>query len=377
MPNSLTWLTEFLEIVCSEVLEDTPEQFDIAKQKLVDNYSPENRHKYSRIASLLRSPQFNEYTSDQLDTARENFRYIESCYSEFVSGDVHQKWIEKLFDYLELEIDRIINVDRKLRNMQDSMNSYSATLRLLQDSEDSRKQIPILAAQLSEMTKKARSDSEDAIAKATKAMKDSEDAVKKAKKVSTKVKEFNTQSITILSIFTAVVFAFTGGFTMLGSAFGNLKGISRSESLLLIALVLIVGCILLNVIYFLIYFIGRISEVPIGVSCHLDCKECTEKSENAFSCGWKKRFLRRHFVIKSVNLIVAAIIALILLVSFCNWDYADSQADTNQAAATSTISELTPEMTDTPVTLVPTITPTPEAVKNTPAPEKTSQANGT
>lgn len=43
MSNSLTWLTEFLEIVCSEVLEDTPGQFDIAKQILVDNYSLENR----------------------------------------------------------------------------------------------------------------------------------------------------------------------------------------------------------------------------------------------------------------------------------------------------------------------------------------------
>lgn len=390
MPNSLTWLTEFLEIVCSEVLEDTPEQFDIAKQKLVDNYSPGKRHKYSRIALLLRSPHFNECTSDQFDTARENFRYIESCYSKFVSNEEHRKWIEKLFDYLELEIDRIINVDRKLKNMQDRMNSYGTTLRFLQDSEESRKQIPVLAAQMSEMTTKAMSDSEDAIAKATKAMSDSEDAVKKvtevlkkaqkasdkAQKASAKVKEFNTQSITILSIFTAVVFAFTGGFTMLGSAFSNLIGISRNESLLLIALVLIVGCILLDVIYFLIYFIGRISDIRIGVDCSLDCDNCSEKKKNGRSCGWKK-FRHRHFVIKSVNVLVAAIILFILVFNWISWESSNSQNDANQTVTVHVIPELTPEATDVPATPVPTIEPTPETVTATPRVEKTISPGNT
>lgn len=376
MPNSLTWLAEFLEVVCSEVLEDAPEQFDIVKQKLIDNYSPENRHKYSRIASLLRSSRFNEYTSDQFDTARENFRYIESCYSKFVSDEDHRKWIEKLFDYLELEIDRIINVDRKLKSVQDSMTRYSTALSLLKDSEKSRNQVLFLTAQLSETMAKAMKDSEDAIKKATKAMKDSEDAVKKARKISAKVKEFNTQSITILSIFTAVVFAFTGGFTMLGSAFSNLIGISRNESLLLIALVLIVGCILLNVIYFLIYFIGRISDIRIGVDCSLDCDNCSEKKKNGRSCGWKK-FRHRHFVIKSVNVLVAAIILFILVFNWISWESSNSQNDANQTVTVHVIPELTPEATDVPATPVPTIEPTPETVTATPRVEKTISPGNT
>ena len=67
MSESLEWLVSFLNICCSGDLEEEPEQLQQATQILKQRYRDNYRHRYSRIAALLKRKPFSEYSPDQFD----------------------------------------------------------------------------------------------------------------------------------------------------------------------------------------------------------------------------------------------------------------------------------------------------------------------
>ena len=121
--------------------------------------------------------------------------------------------------------------------------------------------------------------------------KEANQALTKIKEMSKDIEEnkksSNTQSITVLSIFTGIAMAFFGGFSLLGSAFERLgqNEVVFSE---LVILVLIIGLIMFDTVYLLLFCASKINRNALVSSKHLDCEKCNYKK----SCKntWKARF---------------------------------------------------------------------------------------
>lgn len=74
----------------------------------------------------------------------------------------------------------------------------------------------------------------------------------------------DTHSVTVLGIFTAVTFAFSGGFTLIGSAFSELSTVTYTTSFLLVALLSLLGMVLYNCICVTIWGISKFLGKPIS-----------------------------------------------------------------------------------------------------------------
>lgn len=77
-----------------------------------------------------------------------------------------------------------------------------------------------------------------------------------------KMEKMQGEFISILSIFSAVIIAFFGGINLLGSA---LSSINNTNKYRLIIVLLIIGLVMFNVIYMLLYSISRLTGKNIGV----------------------------------------------------------------------------------------------------------------
>ncbi|WP_297631927.1 hypothetical protein [uncultured Clostridium sp.] len=76
------------------------------------------------------------------------------------------------------------------------------------------------------------------------------------------VDKTQTQIITILSIFAGIIIAFFGGMNLLAGAIQNFN---KANKFMSYVLVIIIGMIMFNVIYMLLYTISKIIKAPITV----------------------------------------------------------------------------------------------------------------
>lgn len=315
-------LAEFIDICAEYDLASEKMKFLRAINLLKETYTGNFRHEYSKISRMLSMPTRGTYTSDQFTCLRDNLSYIESVISSTELTEAQKDSFRKLSDHIRLEAYRIENVDRRLDSITRDLTAQKQTLDLL-DKDGKNVQLlldyahkALLAADkvksLQNEQKKTFDEITEKIDQSRKKEKELSDNLEMAQE---KIKNFDTQAVTILSIFSAIVFAFTGGFTMLGSAFGNLSGITRNESILLITLVLIVGCILVDIIYFLLHFIGRIAGIPIGGGCTLKCDACTSKKPDEPTCSIWTRLTKRHPIIFWSNILVMLVVVLLFLIN--------------------------------------------------------------
>lgn len=90
----------------------------------------------------------------------------------------------------------------------------------------------------------------------------------------TKIEKMQSDFISILSIFSAVIIAFFGGMSVLGSVFSNIDKVSKYK---LIFMTAIIGFIMFNLIYMLLHSISKITKNKIGVDIEADyCWGCRE-----------------------------------------------------------------------------------------------------
>lgn len=86
-----------------------------------------------------------------------------------------------------------------------------------------------------------------------------------------------TELISVLSIFAAIVLAFAGGLTLLGNSFSNLETVAFFKILFF---TLLCGFILFNTIYVLVYLIGKLTGKNISAKCrksNVSCDDCSTK----------------------------------------------------------------------------------------------------
>ncbi len=120
-------------------------------------------------------------------------------------------------------------------------------------------------------------------------MQQSKEELKKAydalEDSSSRTKSLQTELIAVLSIFAAIITAFSGGFTFLGSVMVSIESAIYYEMVILSALVC--GIVMFNTIFLMMYLVGKITNRNIYARCAtLECS-CSKR------CNGLKRVAKR------------------------------------------------------------------------------------
>lgn len=126
--------------------------------------------------------------------------------------------------------------------------------------------------------------------------------ITKLNDITDKVEKIQNDFISMLSIFAAVIIAFIGGLSMIGSSLQYMGTVSKYR---LVFVLIIIGLTMFNVIYMLLYIISKISNKDISINFNSNnvCKECNR--ENRSGC-----LIRRHPILFYYN--IFSIIGLFL-----------------------------------------------------------------
>lgn len=149
------------------------------------------------------------------------------------------------------------------------------------------------------------SRSNDAVKMMKKVNEKLEQSTVDLKKANKKANSLQTELITVLSIFAAIVVTFSGGFTFLGSVMTSIKDVTYFESVALAAM--ICGAVIFNTIFLMMYMVSKITERNIYAKCLSE--ECSCDSNN-IKCSDIRKIRKRLPYVFYFNL--AMIIGIII-----------------------------------------------------------------
>lgn len=223
-----------------DVLKDskTRSEYFLRLESIYYNTGSANfRHYYSDIFACLTLID-GDPSLGNLDVLAQNMNTLKEGYKSVNRDDDGNtidigKEIIKLYDHINLDISRI-NYSKRMAN---ESSSELAKARLL----------------ISELDQKIK-DSETARTEAIEHLNN--ESIKLKEEVRTGQKNMQNEYITILGIFAAIVLAFTGGLTFSTSV---LENIEKATPYRILAIVLILGLILFNLIWLLIDFLRDIN----------------------------------------------------------------------------------------------------------------------
>jgi len=208
-------------------------------------YSENYRHEYSKITRVL----FSLPNSEERDYLLEKLKMIDESMSNYET----KKRLHKLSDHIELENIRMSELEKISRKAIQASKSIED---IKDNIEDEVRNIENKTFEIENETNKSS---------------------KKLEGIQKNLKNNTTESITILSIFAGVVMAFTGGFSYISQAIAALNQIGPYRAGIFIILI---GMIMFDVIFLLLYMIGKLTERYIGSrgKCHNPEQGCKNKS---------------------------------------------------------------------------------------------------
>lgn len=140
------------------------------------------------------------------------------------------------------------------------------------------------------------------------------DASKELTKAQATIDSLRSESVTVLSIFAAIMLAGIGGFSVLGNFVKAVSDISNYRFFITASFL---GLILFNVVFMLIYMIARLTGKNIYTICtdsHKDINsDCVYSNCNNNCCGINRVRKRLPYIFWS-NVILAAIIVISLFI---------------------------------------------------------------
>lgn len=224
-----------------DVLKDKKNrrEFYLRLEDIYYNPDAENyRHFYSDIFACL-SLIDADNSLGNLDILAQNMEVIKDGYIPININEKNNEPIDiskeiiKLYDHTNLDISRI-NYTNHLNG--ETQSELANTEILIND------------------LKKQLSDADVALDKATKYLNEESEKLKST--IRDSQKKMQNEYITILGIFAAIVLAFTGGMTFSGSV---LENIHKASCYRILAIVLVLGLILFNLMWLLIDFLRDIN----------------------------------------------------------------------------------------------------------------------
>lgn len=245
---------------------DDKHLMDSLATELKKVYADGFRHQYSDIYALLQQ-YFVEDDIEKIDLLAYNLDNVEKYlirHYEKITDDKNVRYMlegfRKFSDHIKLEIGRYRFV--KSQNIKSQELVATADIKVIDE--------------IKEQINKVNED----IAKTRFRMAESQ---RELNKVDEKLEKNSISSITALTIFSAVILAFVGGFSF---ETGMLQGLSKASDFRLTFFVTMTGFVLFNTIFMLMYLVSKMT----GKRISTQCRYCIEKTPhrrtlNLPSCG--------------------------------------------------------------------------------------------
>lgn len=267
-------LKNYLFEMASECMDEAGIRAMVSKLKSL--YTDGFRHNYSEFFPLIveiSKEEENTYSLDFLSTNLEECRTLVE--KDYVAGEKEfnglYRPLSKLSDHINLEIGRY--------------SYYSKNEQKVRDLEKRNQSLQV-------------------------ELKSATDELKKAQQT---VSSMHTELIAVLSIFAAIVLAFSGSLSFFGNA---LSGMSDAPFFKATFFVLLCGMIVFNLIFLMMYIVGKIT----GRSIYANCKteNCTCCGTGTPQCNGITRIRKRMPYIFWVNVIILVLIVLDIVAWCCN-----------------------------------------------------------
>ncbi|MDT7931422.1 hypothetical protein [Clostridium perfringens] len=211
------------------------EVFNSYKEKFKEIYSCEYRHEYSKITEVL----FQIEDSEERAFLPEKIKDIgNSIEDEYV-----KRRVLKLWDHINLENIRL----EKLKKISEEANSaFTEVEKIKQEYSDLKKLADSVDSRIKEMNRD--------------------------------IDNSTSKSITILGIFSGIVMAFTGGLSFIAS---SLKSMNQVSIYRLVLVITLLSMAIFNIIFMLMYMIGRFTDSYIGGKCNCEnrIEGCNDKKK--------------------------------------------------------------------------------------------------
>lgn len=228
--------------------------------ELKELYTSDFRHSYSDFFPLIltiekKGENALECLTNNMEALRQ---YVEN---DFVEGknefqEMHKNF-DKLCDHLNLEISRV--------------SYYSRNNKITKD----------LSKRMEEVNKDMISTS------------------KKLNKATKKADSIQTELISVLSIFSAIVIAFSGGINLLGN---TLQSTANTYICQIILLLLICGLVLFNTLFLLIYLVGKLTGRSVFADCEMEYCNC--KADGKPKCKGLTKIRKRLPYVFYFNILI-------------------------------------------------------------------------
>lgn len=291
-------------------------------------YVTEFRHRYSEFFPMLveideEAPEFGlEFLSNNIIAVR---KYVDSnCTSGDGTYKSLYKPLMKLSDHLNLEIARynhFVGQNERIMEQNKLLTVQNEQItELKKQNQDLQKQLANATAKLDQantrfsQTEVKLTDAETKLADAETKLTDAETKlqaietnIKTANEnigdTEKKISSIHIDIIAVLSIFASIVLAFSGSMTVLGSA---LTGMQEVHAFKATFFVLLCGFVLGNIIFLLMYLVGKLTSRNIYARCKTE--ECTCNPP----CNGFTRIRKRLPYIYWMNLILIVLMALVI-----------------------------------------------------------------
>ncbi len=247
------------------------------------------KHNYSDlfpvVTNILRDD--NEYNIEYLTNNLDELRtYLDDEYSDGKPeySDIYKQFT-KLCDHLNLQMSQ-------LNYILSRETSKDVIEKLRNDLELSNEQIVKSLVKMDETSEKL------------------EESNKKLEESNKKADGIQTELIAILGIFAAIIIAFSGGVTLLGSSIVSISSAEHYESVVMIAIVC--GMVMFNTIFLMMYYVSKLTERDVFAKCKTEiCAQCKETK-----CSGINKIRKRLPYVFYYNCLSVAGIAIDLIVWF-------------------------------------------------------------
>ncbi len=217
--------------IIKHIIDEGVEDIDVFVERFTKVYDHEYRHKYSEILQLLMEIK-SESEAESLDYLVLNMNVLKEHIS--CSQYSFKKSFFKLYDHIMLEVTRIQlyhDYEKREKLIESKVNTAKNELEYYGNLYNN------LSTDINGLYSTVNN-------------------------VNEQLRDSNAQSISILGIFSGIVIAFFGSIKVTENIFSNLgEGISKYRIVFMAG---VIGFILFNTIFVLLYFIAKVSNKSIA-----------------------------------------------------------------------------------------------------------------
>lgn len=274
------------------LLEQLSNKVDITKflEDSIKFYSVNSRHRYSELSKYINKKSIND----------------QSCFIYMLMN------LDMILEYIDGNKEHIEElIEKTLQNTtyQIDYDKLKLNIKKLQDH------IELEETRLITIVEREKAVSKRMITELNKGILDAQKNLDN--KTSDLEGRMNNSFITILGIFSAIILAFFGGLNGLSNTFNFLNN-NKVSSLKIVVVACLIGIILFNVIFMLLYIIGKISSKNIGSTCPYVYIIKSRETKNIFKkIYFKLRIVSKRFpIFFGFNFLLLAVMAIDILIYF-------------------------------------------------------------